>query len=142
MILQLFLGSLIVVLTIAVEAAFIIAGVQALRKLAHWLERSHRLQKAVAVLAGITVWLMAAHTIAVWLWAAVFLALGAFHSLEPAVYFSVVTFTTLGFGDLILGEEWRILGGIAAANGLLIFAMSAAFLVEFLGRMLKMERLE
>lgn len=142
MIFQLLLGSVIVVLTILIEAIFIIAGVQALRKLSHWLERSHRLQKAVVCLAAVTTWLMAAHTIAVWIWAAVFIELGAFDALEPAVYFSVVTFTTLGFGDVILGQEWRLLGGIAAANGLLVFAMSAAFLVEFISRMLKMERLE
>ena len=142
MILQLVIGSLVIVATIVVEAAFIISGVQVLRKLAHWLERSHRLLKAVICLAGITLWLMVAHTIGVWLWALVLLQVEAFHALEPAVYFSIVAFTTLGFGDVLLADEWRILSGMAAANGLLVFAMSAAFLVEFLGRMLRMERLE
>jgi len=57
--------------------------------------------------------------------------LGTFDALEPALYFSVVSFTTLGFGDVVLTPQWRLLPGMSAANGLLIFGLSTAFLVEF-----------
>jgi len=80
-------------------------------------------------------WLMAAHSAGVWIWAATFLAIGAFDALDPALYFSVVAFTTLGFGDITLAAEWRLLSGMLAANGLLIFGLSTAFLVEFLSRL-------
>jgi ion channel len=90
--------------------------------------------KTVLTLVGLTLWLMAAHSIGVWIWAATFLRLGAFDALEPAVNFSIISFTTLGFGDVVLMEKWRVLSGLTAANGLLIFALSAAFLVEFLTR--------
>jgi hypothetical protein len=63
------------------------------------------------------------------------LGIGAFDSLESAVYFSLVSFTTLGFGDIILGKEWRILSGMMAANGLLIFGLTTAVLVDFLSRL-------
>ncbi|MEM9736953.1 MAG: ion channel, partial [Pseudomonadota bacterium] len=51
-----------------------------------------------------------------------------------ALYFSVVAFTTLGFGDVLLPQEWRLLAGLSAANGLLIFGVSTAFLVEVFRR--------
>ena len=44
----------------------------------------------------------------------------------------MVAFTTLGFGDVILPQEWRLLGGLAAANGLMIFGFLTAMLVETL----------
>ncbi|MGB3020865.1 MAG: potassium channel family protein, partial [Methyloceanibacter sp.] len=55
-----------------------------------------------------------------------YLALGAIGSFEQAVYFSTVTFTTLGFGDIILDERWRLLSSFEAANGLLMFGWSTA----------------
>ena len=58
--------------------------------------------------------------------------LGAFETLERALYFSVVVFTTLGFGDITLPEPLRLLSGLSAANGLLLFGLSTAYLVEFL----------
>ena len=84
-----------------------------------------------------TLWLMAAHSLGVWIWAATFLMLGTFSALEPALYFSVVSFTALGFGDVVLTPQWRLLSGMSAANGLLIFGLSTAFLVEFLSRLRK-----
>ncbi|MGF1621745.1 MAG: ion channel [Rhodomicrobiaceae bacterium] len=55
--------------------------------------------------------------------------------METWVYFSLVSFTTLGFGDIILMKEWRILSGMMAANGLIIFGLTAAVLIDFLSRL-------
>jgi hypothetical protein len=44
--------------------------------------------------------------------------LDIFGTLEGAVYFSIVAYTTLGFGDILLPLDWRLLGGMASANGL------------------------
>ena len=86
--------------------------------------------KIFVVLIGSGLWAMLVLTIGVWLWALSFWALGAFPDLETAVYFSVVCFTTLGFGDVLLPTEWRIMGGMTAANGLLNFGILSAILVE------------
>ena len=58
--------------------------------------------------------------------------LGLFDALEPAVYFALVSFTTLGYGDLLLPDGWRLLGGMAAANGFMTFGILIASLVEAL----------
>ena len=73
-------------------------------------------------------------TVNVWLWALAFILVGAFHALEPALYFSLVAFTTVGFGDITLGVDWRLLSGLAAANGFIAFGWSAAYMVELVRR--------
>ncbi|MEM9898581.1 MAG: ion channel, partial [Pseudomonadota bacterium] len=60
---------------------------------------------------------------------------GIFDRLDTSYYFSLVAYTTLGFGDIILPENWRILSGLIAANGFLIFGWSTAFQVEYLNNL-------
>lgn len=59
-------------------------------------------------------------------WAFTYILMGAIQSLEEALYFSIVTFTTLGYGDITLNESYRILASIEAANGIIIFGWSTA----------------
>jgi hypothetical protein len=68
-------------------------------------------------------------SIEVWIWTGVYVALGAFPDAEHALHFSLVAFSTVGFGDLIPAEEWRLLGGIEALNGFLMIGWSTAYLV-------------
>ena len=66
------------------------------------------------------------------LWAGAYLSLTnvtPVSTFETAVYFSAVTFTTLGYGDITLSvEEWRLLTGIEALDGVLLLGMSTAIL--------------
>jgi len=140
MIQQLIIGSIVIAITIVVEAVFIVSAVRTLKHFGDWFERSRTTMKMTAGLVAVTVWLMLSHTVGVWLWAVVFLGLDVFHELEDALYFSAVAFTTLGFGDVIVEEPWRLLSGMSAANGLLIFGVSAAFLVEFMRRILEQDQ--
>jgi hypothetical protein len=78
------------------------------------------------------IWALFLMTVSVWIWAIALWALGVFSDIELSVYFALVAFTTLGFGDVLLPTEWRLLGGLAAANGLLIFGLLTAMLVETL----------
>jgi hypothetical protein len=100
-----------------------------------WPGEGAGMTRFVAILAGITLWMLLAISISVWLWAFCLLWLGTFSEVEPAIYFSLVSFTTLGFGDIILQKEWRILSGLMAANGLLVFGLTTAILVDFLTRL-------
>lgn len=79
-------------------------------------------------------------TVAVWMWALTMLALGIFDTLELAVYFALVAFTTLGFGDVLLPMEWRLLSGMAALNGLLNIGLVTAGMVETL-RQLRLQQI-
>jgi len=79
------------------------------------------------------------HTLEIWLYAVVYLGLGALPALEPALYFSTVTFVALGYGDIVLGPEWRIISAIEAANGVILIAWSTAFLFSVTGRLRLLE---
>ncbi len=63
------------------------------------------------------------------LWALTYMWLGAIQGFEEAVYFSIVTYTTLGYGDITLGETWRLLSAFQAANGVVIFGWSTAIVM-------------
>ena len=75
------------------------------------------------------------HTIQVWIWAILILWKGAVSNLADAVYFSLVTYTTVGYGDVTLGEAYRILGAMASVTGLFNFGLSTAFQVSLFSRL-------
>lgn len=134
MLVQFTTGSVIIVITIVLQVAFAAAAEWLLKQEHIWPGRGAGMIRFVTILAGITLWLLIAISISVWLWAFCLLWLGTFSVLEPAIYFSLVSFTTLGFGDVILEKQWRILSGLMAANGLLVFGLTTAVLVDFLAR--------
>jgi len=81
----------------------------------------------------------ALHTIEIWLYAAVFRLVGASPDFETALYFSTVTFSSLGYGDVVLLRDWRMFGAIEAANGVILFAWSTAFLLSIMARLRALE---
>jgi hypothetical protein len=60
--------------------------------------------------------------------------IGQFDTLEPALYFATSTFTTVGFGEIVLTPEWRMLSAAESANGFLLIGWSTAFLVSISAR--------
>jgi len=70
----------------------------------------------------------------VWIWSSGFVLSGALPDWNTAVYFSLVTYTTLGYGDVILGPGLRIFAAFSAVTGLLGFGISTAFLVGAIGK--------
>lgn len=105
-----------------------------------WLMRPPHRLKLILVLCAAAVWVLVQMTVAVWAWALTLLALGIFETLELSVYFALVAFTTLGFGDILLPMEWRLLGGMAALNGLLNIGLVTAAMVETL-RQLRLQQM-
>ena len=74
-----------------------------------------------------------AHVIEVSIWAIFYFSQAAIEQLptmEAALYFSTSTFTTVGFGDLVLAEDWRLLSSFESINGMILFGWSTAFFFE------------
>jgi hypothetical protein len=65
-------------------------------------------------------------------WAIVFRMLGEFEALEVAVYHSAVNFASLGYGDIVMSERFRLLGPLEAINGVLMIGVSTAVLMTVL----------
>jgi hypothetical protein len=130
MLFQLFLGSMLVAVTVVIHAAAITFANRVLLRLVTL--RRGRILQGVLPPVIVVLWLIFAHSVEVWVWAVAFLLAGVFATLEESLYFSLVSFTTLGFGDILLPQGWRLLSGVAAAGGLILFGWTTAFLVEFL----------
>jgi len=73
------------------------------------------------------------------IWSGVFIACGEFKDFAIAFYHSVVNFTTLGYGDLVMSEKRRILGALEAANGVLMFGLTTSFLFVVLNDLMDRE---
>jgi voltage-gated potassium channel Kch len=54
---------------------------------------------------------------------------GAISEVETALYFSTVTFTTLGYGDVVLDQRWRLVAAFKAVNGIIIFGLTTAAVI-------------
>lgn len=85
-----------------------------------------------AVLCAAIMWLLCAMLTEITLWTVILARGGAVAPADAAFYFALVSFTTLGYGDITLAPEWRIVGGFIAIDGLLIFGWSVAVLVDIL----------
>ena len=129
---QLLLGGIVTALALIAQAGFIAFAFAIAHRIVPLRFRQTR-TGATAMLAAATLWMLGALSVAAWLWAGLFMYLGAFDALEPSLYFATVSLTTLGFGDVILSDDVRLLSAIVAANGLLMFGLSTAFMIEFVG---------
>ncbi|PTV95059.1 ion channel [Rhodobacter aestuarii] len=132
MVLQIFIGSVMILANVLAAglAAWIMEW--GFSRLHGWLLREPHRPKLLMVLLVVSLWAMGVVTVGVWLWAICFRLLGVFHTMEAAVYFSLTSYTTLGYGDVILPKDWRILGAMTGAGGFLNFGILAAMLVEAL----------
>lgn len=70
--------------------------------------------------------LMLGNVVQITLWALIYRGLGAFEEMQTAWYFSGVTFTSLGYGDVVLKNRMRLLAPLQAANGLMMFGITTA----------------
>lgn len=116
------------------STVIVAAGLEAIWRLESRLLRLPPVMHVALALAAMTLWMVGVITIMIWAWALAFLALDIFANLEAALYFSLVAFTTLGFGDVILPEEWRLLSGFVATNGFILFGLSTAVLFEIMSQ--------
>jgi voltage-gated potassium channel len=98
-------------------------------------DRTHQALVLLIVVFGIFI----LHTLEIWAYAALFVFLDEFESFEAALYFSTSSFTTVGFGDIVMTPRWRVLSAIEAANGWILFAWSTAFLLTVTTRLKLLE---
>ena len=136
MLMNIVIGCCLVILTTLLHAAAMIAVLRGLKitRAARWArDTSLGLAKATIV-AAVVLMMFLASLVEAGLWAATYLFVGAIAHLEEALYFSTVTYTTLGFGDVFMQRGWRLLSSFEAANGIIMFGWTTALIVATVQR--------
>jgi hypothetical protein len=125
---------------------FVVSGTVALQVLAQavlltsvrFIDRRTRsateLRRTFWISLGAVLPLFFGHLAQVGLWAGVLIWLGALQTYDDAFYFSLVTFATLGYGDLVLAPGYRIFGALAATCGSLMLGWSTALIFAAISR--------
>ena len=132
MVTRLVAGSCLMALCVAIHAWGLSWAFQNLRR---WSLRGSRLWRSTALFIVVAVWIVLLHLVEISVWAAMYVWNGAIADLPSALYFSAVTYTTTGYGDLVLPPEWRLLGGIEALTGILMAGWSTGFFFAVASRL-------
>lgn len=140
MLIQLAIATLMVLLTVGIHGS----GLLLLARLLRLERREERLEHisptslhGIAATFGVVLGLFLLHGIEIWLYAALYLVLGAMPGLQMAVYFSTITYSTIGYDDKGLPLEWSLVAAIEGINGVLLLGWSTAFVVSIVGRLYK-----
>jgi hypothetical protein len=128
---QLLFGGVISLGNIALHAVVTTGVVAAGRSASRWDQRRPQLWLTCVMIAAVGI-LMAAHLTEVMLWSLSYAVLDVAPPGTDLVYFAFVNYTTLGYGDILPNERWRLLGPMAAMNGVLLFGWSTAVIFEVL----------
>ncbi len=139
MISNLALATAMVCATVGVHFGGLLILMRILRFRGHRFRAQESVVGQGALIVSVVLGIVAIHTVEIWLYALVYLAIGALGDFETALYFSTVTFASLGYGDITLSPDWRLFGSIEAANGLILFAWSTAFLLSVTSRLRTLE---
>ena len=87
------------------------------------------------MLIRIAGWAIILHLVEIAFWAFFYTWTHAVPDLTTALYFSAVTYTTTGYGDVVLPGQWRLVGGVEALTGIIMCGWSAAFFFAVVSQM-------
>jgi hypothetical protein len=129
MVSNLTLGTLLISVTVIVHTVGLVVLARWMVWIVRWFRlHRHSLGKTIAMVTTV-LGLFLVHTIEVWVWALAYLVMGVVNDLEEAVYFSTVTFSTLGYGDITPTAAWRVFAALEAMNGFILIGWSIAYLI-------------
>ncbi|MEP2531140.1 potassium channel family protein [Shimia sp.] len=133
---QLFWGSVVLGVCALIHVGMLVVGIRLIQALGHALDGRRPSLQVATFVSGAFAAMVLSHTIQVWLWAGILIYMGAFDFWYNALYFALVTYTTVGYGDIVLTIDYRVFGAFAGVTGILCFGISTAFLVSLIGRLL------
>lgn len=131
---QLLWGSLVLILCLILETAILLHCANSIKRMARRFGTDFKPRHTTMFIFVILSYILFAHTLQVWIWSSGLVVFGALPDWNTAIYFSLVTYTTLGYGDVVLGPGLRIFAAFASVTGLLGFGISTAFIVAALGK--------
>lgn len=129
---QIFWGSIVLGICSLLQVLVVARGILAIQSMSRKFTETPRWWHTYAILCTAFAVAVFGHTLQIWVWAFALLnadGMEVLTSRQEAVYFSIVTYTSLGYGDVTLTSDHNIFGAFASVTGLLSFGLSTAFLV-------------
>lgn len=121
---------ILIAFTVAIHASGLVAFLRMFAAHLPFWRRHPSFVTTALTLSWVVATLAALHMAEIAVWASYFFLRGLFTDFETAIYYSLATYTTTGFGDVVLPKQWRVLGTTEALVGALMTAWSVAFLIS------------
>ena len=110
---------------VAIHAFGLTFAIRWVRRRASFMDGN--LLVATWMLIRVAGWVLVLHLLEISLWAFIYVGVQSLPNLDTAFYFSAVTYTTTGYGDIVLPDAWRMVGAVEALTGILMCGWSTAF---------------
>ena len=134
MLMKILMAGGLVVVTVAIHAVGFSALLRAMMR-AHVLTVSGS-RPFTPLLIGLTCWLILIHGVEISVWGLFYFWQGCVPDTESAIYFSGATYATVGYGDLVLPEAWRMLAPLEAMTGILMCGLSTGLFFAVVHRLI------
>lgn len=131
-------GGILLALCVAIHAAGLIALGRQVRN--RWEDHTPGYLSDLWLLVRMAWTITLLHLVQIMAWAWFFSASGGMPNIDTAFYFSSVTYTTVGFGDVVLPNAWRAMSGLESLTGILTAGLSTGFFFNLLNRILENRR--
>ena len=129
---QMLIGMLMIVVNVVFHVTALVYLANTLDRLATSTRATNERLRSICYLSISVLFIVVVHTIEAWSWAVIYYIVGEFTEFQHSLYFSIVTATTLGYGDITLSDRWQLLATFEAMGGLILFGVTTAFLIEIL----------
>ena len=130
-------GLPVIIICLTFEAVIVVACLRKYAKFRDTYTDGASAWKVIALLTTVMLLTLLANCAQIAMWAILFRLLGEFDTFAAAFYHSCVNFVTLGYGDIVMSERWRLLGPLEGANGILMFGISTAVMTAAVFDVLK-----
>jgi hypothetical protein len=125
----LLIGSLMIMANMAIQVFAVVWLVR------YFTRKLGGFGRDMLVICQVLAMLFAGHLLQFASWGLLFLWLGEFSDFATAFYHSTVNFAALGYGDIVMSEKWRLLGALEAANGVLMFGLTAGTILAAMNKL-------
>ncbi|MFV0410794.1 MAG: potassium channel family protein, partial [Paracoccus sp. (in: a-proteobacteria)] len=92
---------------------------------------------AIWTLSRLALLVVITHLVEILLWAVYFHWRGVIEGLEQAFYFSAVTYATIGYGDVVPPESWRLISAMEGLTGILMCGWSGGYFFAIVSRLIR-----
>lgn len=137
MLLTLVLGGATLLVCLAIQLLAVILAMRRVARRTTGASLGNSFMTDFMVLGEVLVVLVLGNVVQVSIWAWLFLVLDEFEAFSTAFYHSMVNFATLGYGDIVMSEQWRLLGAFEAGGGVTMFGLTTGAVMATLGRVLQ-----